>query len=102
MGDKRVLVDLAVGKQEARERSNERLRDDAYGQLHRARDESAKNNSEQKPEGLLMKAQQTNEKQGFAAAKPIFEKAIASADKIDTNLADTKSYRRCPFQLRVV
>lgn len=37
---------------------------------------------------LLQKAHELNEKQGFAAAKPAFERAVAAADKIDMKMVD--------------
>ncbi len=42
------------------------------------------------PQALLLQAHEKNAKEGFAAAKPLFEKAVAAADKIDQTLAATK------------
>src|SRR5262249_28331439 len=40
------------------------------------------------PRQLLAQANDVNTKQGYAAAKPLFDKAIAAADKIDPKVVD--------------
>src|SRR5262249_55499307 len=90
MGDKRAVEGPPETREEqSRGKIDGHLRDDAYAQLRQGgnRNETSAGRLTQE---LLGKALAVNENQGFAKAKPIFEEAIAAADKIDINVVSRR------------
>jgi len=90
MGDKRAVEGpLETREEQSREKIDGHLRDDAYAQVRQAGNQN-ETSAGRLTQELLEKAHEVNERQGFAKAKPIFEEAIAAADKIDINVVNRR------------